>query len=316
MKRRTFLQSGALACAATGTAGLFAPTKALSLESRPDAAKLQRIGCTTTCFRMLFAETRPPNASRPDRDLMLLEIPALFAEKLGIHNVEIWSQHFPEMTAAFAEKLRRAAAQVGSTIINLQLDSGKYNLSNPNKAEREKSLLWVKQWMDLAAASGAPSMRANTGGGPNDKFDLSVTADSFRQLSEYGQKLSVKILVENHGGHSLQPNNVVAIVKAVDSPWCRSLPDFGNIPKGEDEAFREQMLKMLFPLAHLASAKGMWFDEGRQHQPYDVGRCVQIGETCGFKGVYSVEYYDPQGRPFDAFEVANRLIRLVADHLK
>jgi sugar phosphate isomerase/epimerase len=181
--------------------------------------------------------------------------------------------------------------------------------------ERRKSVDEVKRWMERAAQCGATSARANTGGAPGQEFDLAATADCFHQLAEFGKQLGVKILVENHGGHSSLPDNVVAIVKAVDSPWCRTAPDFGNMPPGKDESYREQMLKMMFPYAHLASAKGKWFDDQDRHVPYDIGQCVRIGESCGFQGVYSAEYFDGKGRPFDPVRVALLIIRSVADAL-
>ena len=41
----------------------------------------------------------------------------------------------------------------------------------------------IKKWMDRAAAVGAPTCRANTGGGPPEAWDVTRTADSFRQLA-------------------------------------------------------------------------------------------------------------------------------------
>ncbi|MFZ5832372.1 MAG: sugar phosphate isomerase/epimerase family protein, partial [Planctomycetota bacterium] len=310
MNRRDFLAQSACAAGAIGIAGrgLWATT---AHAAEATAEKMQRIGCTTTCFRMHFASTRPAGVPQPEWELNLLDVPALFAEKFGVHNVEIWSQHVAEPTADYAKKLQEAAAKAGSKIVNVQLDSGKYNLSDPDKAGRAKSLELVMQWIDFSAACGAPSMRANTGGTPQQKLDLAVTGDSFARLARYGEKLGVKILVENHGGLSLQAENVAAIVKSVDSPWCRALPDFGNLPKGEGEEYRTKMLEMLFPLAALASVKSMQFDASMQHVPYDIGRCVKIGEECGFKGIYSVEHYDSSNQPFDAVAVVRRVIEIV-----
>jgi sugar phosphate isomerase/epimerase len=250
-----------------------------------------------------------------NKGLTLPDVPAMFADKLGVHNVELWGVHFDDTSLKFCERIRKAAEKVDSNVFNLQIDGVKYSLSDPDRAQRKESIGTVKQWMDRAAALGAKSARANTGGRRGEAFDVKVTADSFRRLAEYGEKIGVKILVENHGGHSTQPENVVAIIETVDSPWCRTLPDFGNIPGGADEAFREKMLKTLFPHALVASAKGMWFNDDGKHQPYDIGRCVRIGEACGFKGIYSAEYWDPSGRPFDPFRVAKLIIDNVLRNL-
>ena len=77
--------------------------------------------------------------------------------------------------------------------------------------------------MDRAAAVGAPTCRANTGGGPPEDWDVNRTADSFRQLANYGKKIGVKILVENHIGYSADIDKVVAVIKAVNDPYCRAI---------------------------------------------------------------------------------------------
>lgn len=313
MKRRDFLQRSGLAMAASMTSPLLQRTGLAGTIPQVPAEKMKRIGCTTVCFRLRFPQTRPKNQSPTEPDLSLLEVPALFAEKLGVHNVELWSRHFAEHTPAYCAKMRRAVEKAGSTVCNIQMDEPGYNLSHPDKAERLKSVQFCKEWMDRAAACGATSMRANTGGdrkGP--PFDVAVTGDSFAQLAEHGEKIGVKILIENHGGHSSVPENVAAIVKTVDSPWCRTLPDLGNIPRDFSQEQREAFLAKIFPWAHLVSAKGMVFDEQYKHVTYDIGRCVKLGESMGFKGIYSAEQWAPGYVPPDPFKAVQTIIGDVA----
>lgn len=152
-------------------------------------------------------------------------------------------------------------------------------------------------------------------GDPTGPFNLEITADSFRQLAEYGAQVGVKVLVENHGGHSLVPENLVAIIEAVDSPYLRSLPDFGNLPPGADEEARYALLRKLFPHAHLVSVKGMVFDAQLNHTSYDIAACVRIGEELGFKGVYSAELWAPGILPKDPIAEARRTMELIAGGL-
>ena len=306
MKRREFLKHSGAAVASSMFAVGAGQGETASAADRD--TKMKRIGRTTTCFRTMFAKTRPKDMPALAKPLTLLDIPALMADELGVHNVELWGVHFDDTSLAFCEKMRTAAEKAGSRVFNLQIDGVPYNLSDPDPALRRDSIETAKEWMDKAAALGAASARANTGGKPSQEFNLDDTADSFRRLADYGEQIGVKVLIENHGGHSMQPKNVVAITKAVDSPWCRTLPDFGNVPPDAGEAFREKMLKMLFPYALIASAKGMWFNESGNHEPYDIGRCVQIGESCGFKGIYSAEHWDPKRRPFEPVETVTRII--------
>lgn len=300
MNRRTFLAS---------IAGAALPLP-VSAASGPDRA-YGRLACTSVSFRHRFAATRPKGQAANEPDLTLLDLPALVAERLGLRQVEVWSRHFLEPTLAFAEKLRHAAERAGARIVNVQQDEPPFELSHPDADRRAASVASIKRWMELAAACGSPSLRANVGGRPTDPFDLSAAADSFRRLADHGAKLGVKILVENHGGHSVKAENVAAVVAAVASPWCRSLPDFGNLPAGTSLPDRIAFLQKILPFAALVSAKGMEFDADYRHTSYDVGACVRAAESAGFTGIYSIELWAPSYTPPDPF----RAVRTMGDEI-
>jgi len=312
MNRRQFLKHGGLTLAGSALFVAMPRARAASGEMQ---TKMKRIGCTTVCFRMRFPSTQPKNYSPQEPELKLLDVPAFFAEKLGVHNVELWSRHFSQTSLKYCRRIRAAAAKAGSRIINIQLDEPGYNLSSADRAQRKKSIELVKRWMERAAACGATSLRANTGGSRKEKFNVAITGDSFRQLAEFGEKIRVKILIENHGGHSSNPDHIVAIIKAVNTPWCRSLPDFGNMPTDFTQQQRDEFLKKLYPYAHLISAKGMYFDAQARHLTYDIGTCVRTAEVSGFKGIYSAEQWSPKPIAVDALTATKTIIRQIVQNL-
>lgn len=169
--------------------------------------------------------------------------------------------------------------------------------------------------MEIAAACGAPSMRANVGGGKGEPFDLGTTADSFRRLAEHGERIGVRVLVENHGGHSMVEGRVAAIVRAVGSPWCRSLPDFGNMPGEVTMGGRLAFLSSMFETADLISAKGMEFDDRYRHTSYEIGACVRAAEAAGFKGIYSVECWAPKYVPPDPFRAVTAVAASIRENI-
>ena len=312
MNRRQLLKYGGLALAGGPLLIMKGRCHAAPLQRQ---AKMKRIGCTTVCFRNQFPQTRPKDYSQREPDLTLPEVPALFAEKLGVHNVELWSKHFQETSLKYCRTMKAAAEKVGSKIINIQLDDPGYNLSHKDPAQRKKSIEFVSKWMDRTAACGATSLRANVGGSPKEPFDVAVAGESFRQLAEHGRKIGVKILIENHGGHSSDPDKVIAIIKAVDSSWCRTLPDFGNVPADFTQRQRDELLKKLYTHAHLISAKGMYFDENGNHLTYDIGACVRTAEASGFKGIYSAEQWSPKPIAVDALTATRAIIREIAQNI-
>ena len=146
-------------------------------------------------------------------------------------------------------------------------------------------------------------MRANVGGGKTP-FELARSAAAFTELAEYGQSQNVIVLVENHGGYSADPDNLVALLEAVDHPFCRSLPDFGNMPADIAEADRHAFLAKILPYAHLVSVKAGRFNEDQQHEDYDIGACVRLAEAHGFRGVYSIELWSKDYYPADPVQAA------------
>ena len=309
MKRRSFLHQsiGALAAA--------------PFYSRLHAADippgiLSRIGITTVCFRERFPATRTKNKPAPaGGDLKMIDAPKFIADQLGLHNVEVWNFQFDDTSMEFCRRLKQAAGQVGSRIINIQLD-GPYDLSSPDATKRGESMKFVKGWMDRTAAMGAPTMRANSGGeAPGSVWDLDRTAGSFRELSDYGKKIGVKILVENHIGFSRDIDKAVAIVKAVKDPNCRMICDWGNTPATTNPE-RVSALSKIFPYLELVSAKELDFDSQNRHTSYDIVPIIKATEDSGFRGIYSIEFYTEKSPPPDPVIAAKNMIQVLAASIK
>ncbi len=261
-----------------------------------------RIACTTASFRDEFSKS-----------LTLNDAAAYFDDELGIKNVEIIAIHFQDSSPRALATLRHSAERRGSRIINIQLDGPRYDLSSPDQQARAASIELVKQWMDKAALLGCSSLRANTGGG--ERFDLQTTADSFRRLADHGETIGVKILVENHGGYSLVVDNILAIIAAVQSPFCQSLPDFGNVPDSFSQSEREAFIGKMIPSAHLISAKIKHFDENRVHQLYDIGSLVRMSEANGFTGIYSLEQHSREPLGMDRLTACRMVVDIIEKNL-
>jgi sugar phosphate isomerase/epimerase len=312
MKRRSFLQRG---CRALAAAPFYSGAFADAAEAPIPPAVLRRIGITTVCFRERFPATRSKNMPAPaGGDLTLLAAPKFIADQLGLHNVEVWNFQFEDTSMDYCRRLKDEAIRAGSKIINIQLD-GPYDLSNPDASKRAESIKFVKEWMDRAAALGAPTLRANSGGeAPGAVWDLNRVADSYRQLCEYGKKIGVKVLVENHIGFSRDIDKAVAIVKTVNDPNCRMICDWGNTP-ARTNTERIPVLSKIFPYLDLVSAKELDFDEQNRHISYDIVPIVKATEESGFRGIYSIEFYTVKSPPRDPVAAAKTMMQVIAANI-
>lgn len=261
-------------------AAVLAPSTGLM---QTDDVRLRRVCVSSWSFHTFFETDR----NNPAKVLMdVRDFPGMVADKYHVHNVEIILPHFlsaePSLVREFKERLARAH----STLVNMPLDFGVlWNtpaISSTDPAERDAAIALYKTGIDTAHALGSPSVRCDPG--LVNLLDPAVTVDAYRQLAAYAKTKGIKVVVENHGEISRNPDVLATILKAAG---VGALPDFGNFP---DEATRERGLRALFPLAgEVAHAK---LREGQ-----DFSRCMRIAAESGFKGVFSVEAGGP-GDPY------------------
>src|SRR5215218_6231832 len=252
MHRRDFLKRSSFAFAAPlFWTALPSTTVAASQPAPPD-----RIGIATWSFRHLMAAGRNDKMPPAERAVMTaLDAPKFVREELGLARLEIIINHLDERTAQYAERVRAAADKVGVTFMNLQLGG---QMSAPDPAVRAKSIDEIKDGMRIAAALGAPTVRADVGGRAGEPLDLAITADSYKQLVEFGNTIGVMPMPENHGGHSTDPDTLVSILKTLD-PRIRAIVDWGNF-RVDNQTQRIESTRKLLPHAGLVSAKVDRFD--------------------------------------------------------
>ncbi|HEV2597827.1 sugar phosphate isomerase/epimerase family protein [Sphingopyxis sp.] len=278
-----------------------------------------RVGTTPVCFRDWFAQTPAQYTSGrdPARRMKLAEFPQFVADELGMPFTELWSVFFDDISPAYCASLAEAAAKAGVSIDNIQLDAIDADLASLDNERRDHSVEVVKQWMDRAALIGAPSVRANadqpTAGRP---FDPDRIADSYRRLAEYGDRIGVDILVENHFGYTAQISNVMAIHERVAHPRFGLLADWGNSPAETTEA-RIADLSHMFGDLRLVEAKAIRFDEDYNHLNYDIGAIVRATEASGYTGKYAVELFTlGDAMPLDPVRAIQSVAATIRDNLR
>lgn len=299
MNRRTFLQLGGAALASS----IYLPDVVWAGPKNP----MKRIGLTTVTFRGRFRATRFKDLP-VGRELTLRQVPEFFADRFKLHNLEFWSRHFESKSASYLKDLRKAVAKTRSTLINIQLDEPEsLQMANADEAKRQKTLSCAKEWLDICTSVGSKAIRVNTGAG-----SMETCIRSFKEINQYAVKKGVTLLVENHGGLSSNPENLVRIIKEVGGDNIRSLPDFGNYPPDK----RYGGLKKIMPHAYQISAKAMAFNEKMEHISYDLRRCMKIAKEGGFKGIYSIEQWEGKTRPLDYYEkVTDWMIEFIREHI-
>ncbi len=201
------------------------------------------------------------------------------------------------------KEIKSALEKYNIQVLNMPIDYG--NISQLDKTARDADLSIIKIWIDVASMLGSKGARVNTGNQPKGVFDLTITADSYRELAEYAATKNVALVLENHGGMSADPDNILKLFKMVNHPNFRICPDFGNFAS----EIRYEALDKIFELDPiLVHAKTYDFNEQGEQDQFNFDQCMAIAKKHGYEGWYSVEF---EGWTGDQPEGIRRTIELI-----
>lgn len=233
---------------------------------------------STWSFHTFFERDR----TNPGKTLMdVRDFPEMIADRYHVHNVEVVLPHFGPVEPSLVRDFKSRLAKAHSRLVHMPLDFGelwnKAAISSTDPGERDAALALYRQGIDAAAALGCPLVRCDPG--QVNLADPALTVDAYKQLAAYAGAKGIAVVVENHGDIAKNPETLATILQAAG---IGALPDFGNFP---DQETRERGLRLLFPIAgNVAHAK---LRDGQ-----DFGRCMQIANAAGFRGVFSIETGD------------------------
>ncbi len=204
----------------------------------------------------------------------------------GLDGVELTSYYFAEKTAEYARALRRQCFLSGIDVSGTALGN---KFAVPPGPEREKQIADVRQWIDLAEAMGAPCMRVFGGPVPKDMpVDEAIgwAVDGLNEAAEYAATKGVYLALENHGGVTDTPANMLRILKGVESDWVGANLDTGNF-HGED-VYGD--VAELAPYAVNVHLKAHVKPAGKPAEPTDFSRVTEILREAKYSGYISLEY--------------------------
>ncbi|HTR31302.1 MAG TPA: TIM barrel protein [Puia sp.] len=227
-----------------------------------------------------------------------LDFPRVAREDFGLNGVEFVNTLFDVPTEKYLKQLGDNASCHGISMVLIMVDDEGDGCS-PTKEGRKEFATFHRKWVDIAHYLGCKAIRTNCRGPqvPGQRPDLAASlpsldktealswaAESYHRLLEYARPAGIRILIENHGGVSNDPDWMVALMKKVADPlfgtypdWREPTPDFDNL------TYLEKTLPF---------AGGMSY----RNQPTDELSFSMI-ECCrrsGFHGWYGIE---SGGRP-------------------
>jgi L-ribulose-5-phosphate 3-epimerase len=302
LSRRVFLETAAAGAAMWGLGGRGA--QADEPTGKPQAGKIGDFKISLaewSLHRALFA-----------KEIDNLDFPKIAREQYGIEGVEFVNQFFKDKPhdSTYLKELKSRANDVGVTCVLIMIDlDRRFDLSAPDKSRRDQTVDEHKKWVDAAAALGCHAIRVNTGGNYSPT-DVGAVAEACTKLTEYGDQHGIKIICENHGGVSSNPDAMVALMKAVNKPTFGTLPDFGNFPQkgGEYAIDVYDAIARMMPYAKGVSAKSYDFDASGREAKLDYARILKIVTDAGYHGFVGIEYEGSRLSEPEGIKATKRLL--------
>ena len=224
--------------------------------------------------------------------------PLKFAEiaknEYGIEAVEYVNQFYMEKKKddAYLKELKAVADGAGVRSVLIMCDR-EGALGDPDDKKRHQAVENHYRWVEWAKFLGCHSIRVNADAkGVGSREDQAKrAADGLRQLTEFGAKHQIGVIVENHGGLSSDGEWLSGVIKSVradlGNDYCGTLPDFGNFGKYD----RYKGVDELMPFAKGVSAKSHDFDDKGNETHTDYRRMMDIVvKKHNYHGFVGIEY--------------------------
>ncbi|MGV3502930.1 MAG: TIM barrel protein [Adhaeribacter sp.] len=281
--RRDFIKNAGLAVAGLGLAGtlpgLLTGCSASSTISKKEFYQISL--AQWSLHKALFSG-----------QLTNLEFPLKAKNDFGISIVEYVSPFFQkkEKERSYLKELKKITEDNGITNHLIMVD-GEGNLGDTDAAKRKQAVENHHKWVDAAEYLGCKTIRVNAAGRGSAEEVKQAAIDGLGQLAEYGRKNKINVIVENHGSYSSNGEWLASVIKAVDNPYCGTLPDFGNFRISGTETYdRYQGVEELLPYAKGLSAKTYDFDMNGNETTIDYKRMLSMVRKAGWTGIIGIEY--------------------------
>jgi sugar phosphate isomerase/epimerase len=263
-----------------------------------------RLAVSSYPFRDLIDSPfyRRRNPGKPGMDLPAFAKMAI--ERFNVRGIETWSPHIQSRTPADLKALRDGIDKAGAHVVNIAADL-RQSVYDADTDKRRAAIDGGKQWVDVAAAIGSPSIRLHVAGVHGVPPDFTRASDSLREVADYGAQHNIVINLENDDLVSEDAFFIVRVIDHANNPWLHALPDFGNSAMTGDPAFNLDamvlMFRHAFNISHMKDSEAG--DDGRIINA-DVPATFRIAKASGYRGYFSME----MDRPGDPYEGTRLLI--------
>lgn len=244
---------------------------------------------------------------------MTLDDVVRFAAANNLDGVELTSYYFPKVvTNEYLMHLKQLTFGLGIDISGTAIGN---DFGLKEGEQRDQQLAMTREWIDYAATMGAPVIRIFAGKTPKGDTDAAAIkrcAVGINESLKYAEEKGVFLALENHGGITSTPQQMLGIIEQVDeSPFFGVNFDGGNFrtadPYGD--------LAKIAPYAVNAQIKVKIHPEGKPEERADFKRTLEILKEAGYRG-YIVLEYEEKSEPREAIPALLQELRGIISEIQ
>jgi L-ribulose-5-phosphate 3-epimerase len=209
-----------------------------------------------------------------------LDFPRIAREDFGLNGIEFVNTLFETPTARYLNQLKQNADDHGVSMVLIMVDA-EGDGAEPTAELRKQFAINHRKWVDVADYLGCHAIRTNCRGpeGANPDEALKWATESYQLLLEYAIQAGIKVVIENHGGLSNDPDWMLRLVQTVDHPMFGTYPDWRSPgPDFDNVGYLHKMI----PYA---------FGQSYRNQPTEEqsAKMIRISQEAGYRGWYGIE---------------------------
>jgi len=213
-----------------------------------------------------------------------------FAADIGLNAVDLTSYYFssypnlPEKSEIFA--LKKRALELG---LNISWTGVRNNFVTADVEARKRDRKMIKDWLHISSAIGSSILRIFTGRNIPEGYTKEEVktwlVEEYKLCAQYGAQAGVIAALQNHNEFLFTADEVIDILKRVDSEWFGLILDIACL-RTTDDPYAEA--EKLAPYAKYWFIKEHVYHR-QEKRKVDMTKMASLIKRHGFNGYISFE---------------------------
>ncbi|MEI6196657.1 MAG: sugar phosphate isomerase/epimerase family protein [Verrucomicrobiota bacterium] len=267
-----------------------------------------------------FTDQLTSNAKDSTKGLDLFQL-CDFCAQHDFDGIDVTGYFFPGYPKvpedSYIFRLKRHAFDLGLGISGTGVRN---DFTTADKSVRAEGVQLIKNWVEVAAKLGAPTVRVFALSFPNPKTWQEASghasratveawiADALRECADYAQKFGVILAVQNHGDFIQTGEEHLSLLRRVDHESCAAMVDVGEY--FTDDPYAD--IALMAPYAVNWQIKETLRNQLKGPRT-DLKKVMSIVRRAGYRGYLPIETLSMGRKGYDSFvEVPKMLAELRA----